>query len=66
LYNAARCRRTHCYVTGPLYLLAAAYVALAALGVVPRVPGVLLLVVFGAALASQGLESRVGRYRDAA
>ena len=32
LVNAARCRRIHCYFTGPLFLLAAVFVALSALG----------------------------------
>lgn len=63
--NAARCGRTHCYVTGPLYLLAAAYLVLAALNAVPLVPGGLLLVVFGASLLAQLLEGRLGRYRGA-
>jgi len=34
LANAARYGRTHCYITAPLFLLAAGFVALSALGVV--------------------------------
>ncbi len=44
--NARRCGRLHCYITGPVYLLAAIYVALAAVGIVPIRPGIFLLTVF--------------------
>ena len=33
--NAARCGRVHCYITGPLYLLAAVATLLAGMGFVP-------------------------------
>src|SRR5713101_5262336 len=33
--NAARCGRVHCYITGPLYLLAAVATLLAGIGFVP-------------------------------
>ena len=33
--NATRCRRVHCYVTGPLYLLAAVATVLAGTDLVP-------------------------------
>ena len=33
--NAARCGRVHCYITGPLYLLAAIATLLAGMGFVP-------------------------------
>ena len=48
LANAAQCGRIHCYFTGPLYLLAAVFVALSALGVVSLHPGLVLLIVLGA------------------
>jgi hypothetical protein len=52
LANAARCGRIHCYVTGPLFPLAAVYVALSGFGIVPLHPGLFLLVVFGLAASS--------------
>ncbi len=45
LVNAARCRRLHCYVTGPLYLRAALYVVLSAFGLVVLHPDLFLIVV---------------------
>jgi len=63
--NAARCHRTHCYVTGPLYLAAAGYLVLASLSAVPLVPGALLLVVLGIGLAARFIEGSVGTYREA-
>ncbi len=36
--NAARCGRLHCYITGPLFLLAAVATVLVALDVVPVAP----------------------------
>ena len=35
LANAGRCRRLHCYITGPLYLIAALTTVLVGMGVVP-------------------------------
>ena len=35
LVNAARCGRVHCYLTGPLYLLAGVATLLAGMGFVP-------------------------------
>ena len=61
--NAARCRRTHCYVTGPLFLLAALYVALSAFGIVSLHPGLFLLVVFGACSLAMCAEIPLGKYR---
>jgi dienelactone hydrolase len=63
LVNAKRCRRTHCYITGPLFFLAALFVALSALGVVALHPGLFLLVVFGACCLAQCAEIRLGKYR---
>ena len=34
VYNAAHCGRLHCYITGPLFLIAAAATLLSGLGVV--------------------------------
>ena len=43
LANAVRCGRMHCYFTGPLFILAAIFVALSGLGVVSLHPGLFLL-----------------------
>lgn len=64
VWNARRCGRLHCHVTGPLYLLAAAYLVLAGTGAVPFEAGTFLVLVFGAALAAQLAERRLGRYRS--
>jgi hypothetical protein len=63
LLNAARCRRIHCYFTGPLYLLAAVFVALSASGVVSLHPDLFLLVVLGACCLALCAEIPLGRYR---
>jgi hypothetical protein len=63
LVNAARCRRMHCYFTGPLYIFAAVYVVLSALGVVPLHPRWFLLIVLGASCLVQCLELPLGKYR---
>src|SRR5438128_4700468 len=63
LANAARCGRFHCYVTGPLFLLAAVFVALSAFGIVALHPGLFLLVVFGACCLAMCAEIPLGRYR---
>lgn len=63
LANAAQCGRTHCYFTGPFYLLAAVYVAFAEFHLVPMNPtiflGALLLLTLLAYLA----EFPLGKYR---
>lgn len=46
LVNAARCGRLHCYVTGPVFLLAAAYLVLSEVNLVPMRRGIFLLLVF--------------------
>jgi hypothetical protein len=63
LANAARCGRTHCYITGPLFLLAAVYVTLSALEVVALYPGLFLLAVFGACCLACCAEIPLGKYR---
>jgi hypothetical protein len=35
LVNASRCGRLHCYITGPIFLLAAIYVGLSTMSIVP-------------------------------
>jgi hypothetical protein len=63
LTNIARCGRIHCYVTGPLFLLAAVFVALSAVGIVTLHPGLFLLVVFGVCCLAQCAEGPFGKYR---
>jgi hypothetical protein len=47
LANAARCGRVHCYITGPLSLLAIVYVVLAEFHLVPMDAGYFLDSIFG-------------------
>jgi hypothetical protein len=63
LANAARCGRVHCYVTGPLLLLAAAYVTLSGFHLVPMQPGIFLNIIFGVAVLACLAEIPLGRYR---
>jgi len=63
LANANGCGRLHRYFTGPLYILAALYVALSTLGLVRLNPGLFLLIVFGASCVAVCLEMPFGRYR---
>ena len=60
--NAARCGRRHCYVTGPVYLLAAVYVALSVLSLAPMRPGVFLFVVFAITAVACLAEGPFGKY----
>lgn len=60
--NAARCSRRHCYVTGPVYLLAAVYVALSALNLAPMRAGVFLFIVFGITAVACLAEGPFGKY----
>jgi hypothetical protein len=62
LANAVRCRRIHCYVTGPVFLLAAVFAALSAFGIVQLHPNLFLLVVFGAYFLALCAEIPLGRY----
>lgn len=66
LVNAARCDRVHCYVTGPIFLIAAVYVALAAISLVPLRPGIFLFVVFGVGMLACLAEIPLGRYKKSA
>ena len=63
LRNAARCGRVHCYITGPLSLLAAVYVALSAFHVVPMQPGMFLNIILGVAVLAYLAEIPFGKYR---
>jgi hypothetical protein len=63
LRNAARCGRVHCYVTGPLFLLAAVYVVLSALHIVPMQPGAFLKIILGVAVLAYLAEIPFGKYR---
>ena len=62
LVNAARCGRTHCYFTGPLFVLAALYVLLAEFGLVPLRAGVFLDVVLVLTLLAFLAERPLGKY----
>ncbi len=66
LANAVRCGRIHCYITGPLFLLAAVFVALSAWGMVVLHPGLFLLVVLGTCCLAQCAEILFGKYRRGA
>ncbi|HEY2473841.1 MAG TPA: hypothetical protein VGI19_03475 [Candidatus Cybelea sp.] len=63
LINAAQCGRVHCYITGPLFLLAAAYVVLSELRVVPMNSGVFLDIVLILTVLAFLAEFPLGRYR---
>ncbi|MDI3255130.1 MAG: hypothetical protein QJR10_10170 [Bacillota bacterium] len=62
--NAARCRRVHCYITGPVFLLSALYVVLAGLHKVPMQPGKFLIFVFATTVLAHLLEIPLGRYSN--
>jgi hypothetical protein len=64
LVNAARCGRLHCFVTGPVYLLAAIYVALAAFALVTMRPNIFLLTVLGITICAFVAECPLGTYRN--
>ena len=64
LVNAARCGRLHCFVTGPVYLLAAIYVALTAFGLAPIHPNIFLLIVLGITICAFVAERPLGIYRS--
>ena len=66
LVNARRCGRLHCYFTGPVFVLAAIYVSLAAANLVPTRPGVLLLTVFTISILACLAELPLGRYWNTA
>jgi hypothetical protein len=63
--NAARCRRVHCYFTGPLFLLATAYVLLAEFHIVQLHPAILLDTMLVLTLLAYLAEFPLGKYRKA-
>lgn len=65
LLNAARCGRTHCYLTGPLFLLAALWSLLSAVGVVSLHPNEVMWVVIGVVVLAYLSEFPLGRYAGA-
>ncbi|MFZ0334585.1 MAG: hypothetical protein WAN10_08245 [Candidatus Acidiferrales bacterium] len=65
LANATRCGRVHCYFTGPLYLVAAAYVVPAEFHLVPMNPNGFLGAVLLLTLIAYLAEFPLGRYRKA-
>lgn len=66
LVNASRCGRLHCYLTGPLFVLSAIYVALATADVLPLRPGVFLVTMCVIAMLACLAEVPFGRYRKRA
>ena len=60
--NAARCGRVHCYITGPLYLLAAIVTFLAGMGFVPLRSGWIGCAVLGGTLLAYLPEWVRGKY----
>lgn len=64
--NAARCGRVHCYVTGPLLLLAAVYAALSGFHLVPMQPAVFLDLILAVAVIACLAEIPLGKYRKRA
>lgn len=63
LANAARCGRVHCYITGPLSLLAIVYVVLAEFHLVPMDAGYFLDAILAVSILAFLLEIPLGRYR---
>src|SRR5712692_8837097 len=61
--NARRCGRLHCYVTGPIFLLAAIYVGFSGISLVPMNPGIFVSVVFAIAMLACLAEPPLGRYK---
>jgi hypothetical protein len=66
LVNASRCGRLHCYITGPVFVLAAIYVALSTASVVPMRPNAFLLTLGAIAVLACLAEVPLGRYRQRA
>jgi len=66
LVNAARCGRLNCYVTGPLYLVAALCLALSVFGLVVVHPDLFLIVVLVVSCLAQCAEIPLGKHRKRA
>ncbi|MGB6973456.1 MAG: hypothetical protein WBD67_02105 [Terracidiphilus sp.] len=64
LANLARCGRVHCYITGPLLLLAAVYAALAVVHLVPMQPAIFLDSIVAITVLAWLAEIPLGRYRQ--
>ncbi len=60
--NAKRCGGLHCYITGPIFLLAAVYVILAERNIVPLRPNLFAIVVLGVSALACFAEFPFGRY----
>ena len=65
LVNASRCGRIHCYVTGPLYLLAATATVLRGLGMLAMPWAVIAFGVPAGTVAAYAVERALGKYRSA-
>lgn len=65
LLNARRCGRTHCYLTGPVLLLAALWSLLSVFGVVGMHRNLLMLAVVTVAALAYLAEYPLGRYAGA-
>lgn len=63
LANAAQCGRVHCYFTGPLYLLAVGYAALAGFHVVAMNVNIFLGALLLLTLLAYVAEFPLGKYR---
>jgi hypothetical protein len=66
LVNASRCGRLHFYITGPIFLLAATYVGLSTMSIVPIRPGIFLFGVLAIAMLACLAELPPGRYKRSA
>jgi len=66
LVNASRCGRLHCYFTGPVFLLGAIYVGIAAVNILPMYPGPFLLTLCAFTMPAFLAELPFGRYRKRA
>ena len=66
LMNASRCGRLHCYITGPVFLLAAIYVGLSTMSIVPIRPGIFLSSVLAIAMLACLAELPLGKYKRSA
>lgn len=66
LVNAARCGRVHCYITGPLFLLAAVYSALVVVHLAPVRMNIFVFSVVAVFVLALLSEIPLGRYRKRA
>lgn len=63
LANAARCGRLHCYIMGPLFLLAAIYATMAVFHLAPMRAEIFLFSIVAIFLLAMLAEIPFGRYR---